>query len=345
MTRLPLIRAVGTHAEAGRQIGAACASALRRSIADTQHSLPAGVSWDDLRGQARPYLAATEKALPWIVTELQGAAEGAGIDFLDLFVLACEELLHVPPLPEGRCTDFAIAPEISANGHVLLGHNNDLSASAEQDLALVEWAVEDQPRFVSVGVGGLFISIGFNAAGISLTGNELHPNDDRPGVPRLLIVREILAARTYEEALKAALRPDRASSYNNLIATADGCIVNVEGSATDYALIPAQEGWTVHSNHYVSPKMQRYERYPQWTPQSVRRYERACELMRRRPGPVTHQMLRNYLADHSTEPRSICYHGNGRKTVFSALIDLNERRLDLAVGNPCMSTYEPYRLA
>lgn len=341
---VPMVRAAGTHAEVGWQIGAACALSLRRAIAVTQADLPAGTRWEDLRQQAIPYLEATERALPWVVAEIRGAAEGAGVDFMDLFVLSCEELLHQPPIPEGRCTDFAVAPDISANGHVLLGHNNDLMASAEPDVTVVEWAVEDQPRFISVGVAGLFISIGFNAAGISLTGNELHPNDERPGVPRLLIVREILAARSFDEALKAALRPDRASSYNNLIASDDGRVVNVEGSATDYALIPAQDGWTVHSNHYVSEKMQRYERYPQYTPYSVSRYRRGCELMQQRNGPVIDQMLRDFLADHATRPRAICFHARDRKTVFSALIDLNERRMDLALGNPCASEYEPYWL-
>jgi isopenicillin-N N-acyltransferase-like protein len=340
-----MIRAVGSHFEVGRQIGAACAPALRRSIEITQQDFLNGQSWEDMRRQALPYLAVTEQALPWIATEIRGAAEGAGIDFLDLFVLACEELLHAPPIPEGRCTDFAVAPEISASGHVLLGHNNDLMSAAEPDVAIVEWAVEDQPRFISVGVAGLFISIGFNSAGISLTGNELHPNDERIGVPRLLMVREILAAGNFDEALKAALRADRASSYNNLIASDDGRIVNVEGSATDYALIPAQDGWTVHSNHYVSDKMQPYERYPQYTPYSVNRYRRACELMAQREGLVTDDMLCDFLTDHETEPRAICYHAGDRKTVFSALIDLNERRMDLALGNPCVAEFETYRLA
>jgi len=53
-----------------------------------------------------------------------------------------------------------------------------------------------------------------------------------------------------------------APAYNNLIAHADGTIVNVEGSGSDYALLPAQDGWTVHTNHYVAPSMLRYEADP-----------------------------------------------------------------------------------
>ncbi len=81
--------------------------------------------------------------------------------------------------------------------------------------------------------GRLAYSAGFNAAGISLTGNEVTSNDVRPGVPRLLTVRAILAARRLEEALDACLHPRRASSYNNVVADAHGEVYSMEGSVTD----------------------------------------------------------------------------------------------------------------
>jgi len=47
------------------------------------------------------------------------------------------------------------------------------------------------------------------------------------------MVREQLTARTLDEAVAMALRPDRASSYNTVFAHRDGRVVNIEGSATD----------------------------------------------------------------------------------------------------------------
>ena len=340
MTDIRFIRVEGSHREAGRQIGAACREQLAASL---QGELPPGVGWDDMRRAAGPYLAATRASLPWVVEEVEGAAEGAGLDPLDVFASGVEEIFRHPPPPGGKCSDFAAGPPATFDGGIWLGHNNDLSPDAAAMQAAVEWNVPGQPRIFTVGVGGLFISAGYNAAGLSLTGNEVHPNDDRIGVPRLYIVRDILAQRTPEAAIAAALNPARASSYNNLIAHVDGTIVNVEGSATDYELIRPrpEEGWTIHTNHYVSPRMLRYEANPN-PAHSRRRYERAAELMASRPGPVTPAMLRSFLGDHEGSPDCICRHDGGTQTVFWCVIDLSHGGIEYGRDNPCRAGGEQH---
>jgi isopenicillin-N N-acyltransferase-like protein len=341
--KLKRLSVSGTHYACGQQIGRACAESYHQRLAQARAHLPEGLRWDDYRRAAEPYLVATERAFPWVVEEIRGAADGAGIDFTDLFVEAVEEISVTPPLPAeaaSRCSDFAACAP-ATEGHVLLAHNNDLSPSSQDHLVAVDWDLPDQPRLVTVGVGGIFVSIGVNAAKVALTGNELSPNDDRIGVPRLLIARAILSARTFDEAVNdIALHPDRASSYNNLISTGEGQIASVEGSATDYEVLRPEEGWLVHTNHYLHPRMQKYERYPDHTAKSVSRYERAHELMRTRPGPVTLPLLQSFLADHNSSPATLCRHDEKVKTVFSALIDLTEGTMDAAVGNPCEGEFE-----
>jgi isopenicillin-N N-acyltransferase-like protein len=340
MPKLPLIRASGTHHEAGRQIGAACRDQLAWSL---QSDLPAGVRWEDVRRAAGPYLAATRTSLPWVVEEIEGAAAGAGLDPLDVFASSVEEIFRHPPTPAGatdKCSDFAAGPPATFDGGIWLAHNNDLSPDTVEILVAVEWDVPDQPRTFTVGLGP-FVSAGYNAAGLSLTGNEVHPDDDRIGVPRLLIARDIVAQRTSQAGIAAALNPARASSYNNLVAHIDGTIVNVEGSATDHALIApeAGHGWIVHTNHYVAPAMLEHEAHPAPT-DSRKRYERACELMVNRAGPVTPGMLRSFLADHAGTPGSLCRHTGDAQTVFWCIIDLCHGAIEYGLGNPCQQGYE-----
>lgn len=325
MQPIPLIQVSGTHYEAGRQIGATCRHALAAGLARSRVGLPTGLSWEEMRMAAAPYLAATRRSLPWVVEELAGAAEGSGLDLLDLTVMATEEIWCHPPGSE-RCSDFAAGPPATADGGVWLAHNNDLGSSTAEHLAGVEWHVEGQPPLFTLGVGGIFISVGYNAAGLSLTGNELSPNDDRIGVPRLLVVRDILSRRSAIEAVAAACNPDRASSYNNLIAHTDGTIVNVEGSGSDYALLPAEEGWTVHTNHYVHPAMRRYEADPGAIGGSKARYQRAWALMKDRESPVTPAMLRAFLADREGAPDCLCKAAGdgGVQTVFWCVIGLHQ---------------------
>jgi isopenicillin-N N-acyltransferase-like protein len=296
-----------------------------------------------MRRLAQPYLAATQATIPWLHQEMEGIAAGSGVDVLDLYVRTTEEIwdIPLPSLPlsgeRGKCSDFAVGPPATFDEGIWLAHNNDLSPTVLDDLVAIEWQVEDRPRLFTLGVGP-FASIGFNVAGLALTGNEVSPNDNKIGVPRLLLVRDILAQSTVEQALAAAARPERASSYNQLISHADGTMVNFEGSASDYELIYAHpEGWTVHTNHYCSAKMTAYEHEPEAIYGSCRRYERASQLMATRPGPVTPEILKTFLADHANAPHSLCRHGGETQTVFWAIIDLTHRAIEYGQGQPCAS--------
>jgi len=365
---LKIITVSGSHYECGRQVGMAYADLLHRCVENCYKWLVDGYRWEDYRNAALPYLAATERAFPWVVDEIRGAAEGAGIDFNDLFTTSVEEIFSAPsgpvvktghptplrsgddrgragtvedPPPDlvGRCSDFAVrAP--ATDGHILLAHNNDLSPATQDLIVGVEWRLPDHPALFSVGVGGLYLSIGLNAAGVCLTGNELTPNDEKPGIPRLLIARALLSATALDPAVAIALHPDRASSYNNLISTRTGEIVSVEASATDHELLYPEDGWLVHTNHYAHPRMKQYERIPDHMATSISRYERAHDLMRRRSGPATLPMLKTFITDHESSPAALCRHGERVKTVFSALIDLTQGTVDAAVGNPCVGEFE-----
>ena len=124
-----------------------------------------------------------------------------------LFAAGIEELDDAPaPEPARGCSDLVACAPASADGGVWVAHTNDLSASAEQDLIAIEWRVPGDPVVLTIGIGP-WISVGFNSAGLSLTGNEVAPNDNRPGIPRLLHVRDIVRRRTLDDAVAAALHP------------------------------------------------------------------------------------------------------------------------------------------
>jgi hypothetical protein len=311
---IPLVRAHGTHAEAGAAIGAATAAAIRRRTTGDHLEL------------AAEYRAVTLEHLPWVVEELDAAAEAAGVDPLALFAASVEEL--EPETPRG-CTDVVVGR--------LVAHNNDLDAADEQDIVAIEWRVDCQPAIFTLGIGP-WISVGWNDAGLSVTGNELDPNDERVGIPRLLQVREVLTRTTLDDAVEAVLHPARASSYNWVLASPEGA-VNVEGSATA-AEVRLLEDALVHTNHYEEPPMQRYARKRDHTG-SRARYARAHELV------AAGAPVREILRDHANAPNSICGHGraDGTKTVFWCLADVAARRIEYGRGNPCASTSQTYEFA
>jgi isopenicillin-N N-acyltransferase-like protein len=355
---VPLVRVFGSHREAGRQIGEACADEVGRACV-LETALPPGRTLDQQLALAAEYRAVTERALPRVVEELDGVAEGAAVDPLALFAASIEEIWTVRPSqpvhpgPPGRCSDLVAAPPLAADGRLLVAHNNDLSPDTERELIAIERRVDGEPPVFTIGIGP-WISVGWNAAGLSLTGNELTPNDERVGVPRLLLVRDVLRHQTMDSAVAACLRPDRASSYNNLLAHSDGSVACVEGSATDAELLrPAEDGTLAHTNHYVSSRMLPYEGDPEYAGHSDVRYRRARALlagMAERPGSADASMLRAALADHENAPDSLCRHpaagdSEASKTVFWCIADVTERRVTYGRGNACDSEEQVFAFA
>jgi isopenicillin-N N-acyltransferase-like protein len=318
---IPLLRVGGTHRGVGTQLGVALGDVVRRATAEPF----------DSELVAR-YRAVAVEHLPWVVEELDAVAEAAGADRLAVFAASVEELAAAPT--PARCTDLVFAPPRFER--LLVAHNNDLSASEEDDVVAIEWRVTGEPAVFTLGIGP-WISVGWNDAGLSVTGNELAPNDERVGIPRLLQVRDVLTRRTLGEAVEAVLHPARASSYNWVLAHASGEVANVEGSATAAAVTGLEDGALAHTNHYVDPAMLHVEGSARATG-SARRLRRAAELLAEGAAPL------EALADHENSPDSLCRHGDeeGTKTVFWCVADVAAGEIAFGRGNPCASPTQSY---
>jgi isopenicillin-N N-acyltransferase-like protein len=339
---IPVIEVRGSHREVGRQIGESMRPTLQRMLPRLREDLVTGVTWEDMLQQGRTYLTHSRAVYPQYVEELEGIAEGADLPFEELFLEMCEELWEAAAWR--GCTDMVARGRATADGATLVAHSNDLSPETEEELVILKVQAGDEPEFLGISVGGAGYSAGFNAAGISMTGNQVSCNDIRPGVPRLLIVRAILAARRLEEALNACLLPQRASNYNNVVADAYGEVYSMEGSATDCEPIYIDGDILAHANHYVSLPMRRFEADRNDIGGSVIRHNRAMRLLREDYGQLSPQRLRQLLADHANYPGSICKHGLESVTVFGLVINLNERRAWIGRGRPCETTWVEHRL-
>jgi len=285
--------------------------------------------------------------------------EGAGVDPLALFAASIEEIWSVRP-PQagttvpvpGRCSDLVVGPPHTADGHLWVAHNNDLGEASEADILAVEWRVPGEPVVFSLGIGP-WISVGWNSAGLSLTGNELSPNDERVGVPRLLMVRQQLTAGTIDEAIAMALRPigPAATTPSSPIATV--------GPSTwrgrDRRRRPRDRARRDARSH--EPLRRGGDAAVRGRPGlrgALRvRHSRACALLaaaeRAPAGSVTPDVLRSWLSDHEGAPDSICRHRRRRRgrvgrTVFWSLADVTAGEVVYGRGNPCEGA-EPDRHA
>jgi len=339
-SQVRIVHVRGSHYQVGRQLGTELKANLVREVEEMK--LDEG--WASYRSEAALFLQYSRSSVPEYVEEVQGAADAAGLELVDLFSTLCEEIGDPNYPPSRGCSDLVASNDVTRDGNVLVAHNNDTSPSIERLVTIIHYQVDGEPEIVAVGYGGLGISVGYNSSGISLTGNQLNSNDMRPGVPRMLLVREILAAERVGEAIDAAILQPRASNYNQVITDSNGEIYSIEGSATDYEPIYARDGYLVHTNHYASAWMRRFEFDPRDITSSLVRYNRGTRLMKNAVGKITVGTLKGFLADHVNRPGSICRHGDGVKTTFSVVIDLDTLVMYLARGNPCENAYGEYDL-
>lgn len=335
-----VVYARGSHYDVGHQIGTELKDNFVRRVEEMKRQ----DGWAKLKAEAELFLQYSKKYLPEYVTEAQGAADAAGLPLEDLFPTLCEEIGDSNYRYTRGCSDLIASNDVTEDGSVLVAHNNDTGVSTQEHVTIIHYEVDGEPEIIAVGYGGLGISVGYNSAGISLTGNQLNSNDMRVGVPRLLLVRKILAAKTIGEAIDAAILEHRASNYNQVITDSHGEVYSIEGSATDYEPIYASDGYLVHTNHYTSAWMRRFEYDPLEITSSLVRYNRGRRLMKGSAGQITVDKLKEFLSDHVNHPGSICRHGSRVKTTFSVVINLSTLTMHLARGNPCEVAYSEYDL-
>ena len=345
----PFLCVGGTHRVMGQQIGESIRLQVQHGVENTRFYFSRNFSslqltWESAVLQALNYLYYALQTYPQYIEEIQGIAEGANVNYADLAVVNAFECVAVDALHLQKCTSIA-AGRSKTRGSVIVGHNEDWLAEDEPDVYFLLARPLDEPAFIAMSYGGLLPNIGFNEFGIAQSCDSVYPIDLTIGIPRVIVSRAVLAARTIEEAINRTHPPLRAAGYNHLLAHSDGELYNVEVSATEYEVIPAENGCLAHTNHYLSPKMQQFEKTRAEWKKTDLRYSRIISLL---SGNESHSMqtIQSMLADHENYPHSICQHApaadsttSQTKTIVSLVMDLGERKMAYSLGNPCCNAY------
>ena len=343
---IPLIETGGSPREIGVDVGRGAREQIRAACAHSRAEL-GGVDPAAVLANIGPYVEATEAVAPWVLAEMRGMAEGAGVAFESLFVLnAAAELMQSVGVFE--CTVCGVSEAGTTDGHVLLAHNEDATAGWGDFAYVVRVEPDGAPAFAAFAYAGLMLHQGVNAAGLGSVGNALYARDARPGVPKLLAYRRAIAETTIEGAIRAATDGRRAFGNNHLFATADGDLYDVEVSGGDWALIPGGNEFLVHANHFVSPGMASLDREEDLL-NSRLRANRVEKLLGARWGGIDAAALREIMADHANWPKAVCKHHAPESdldygTIGSVVIDVTERVIWACAGNPCRGEWREVRV-
>ncbi len=355
---LPLIQIYGSHRQMGCQIGEACREQIKHSIFNARKLLDEAydrlqLSWEGAQIQSRKYLPFAEERYPQYVEEMKGIADGANVSFDDVVVVNAMEAVTTDALHLTKCTSMAVSQERTANGSVLMAHNEDWVPEDEPDVFMVYARPEDEPPFLAMTYGALLPNIGLNDAGLAQCCDSVYPSDSRIGIPRVIVSRAVLSARTPSQAIRHMLVPHRAAGYNHLLVHESGEMYSVEVSARKFSVLSNGDGYMVHTNHYLDPQMQAVEQDSDELICTRIRYFRAQRLLKQ-SSAHTVKTLQAIQRDHINMPDSICNHAeysenhdplDREKTITALLIDLTNRQIQACWGNPCQNPYSTYQLS
>ena len=363
---LPVLYLHGSPYDQGFQHGSALKDRIARNLRiyferfEREVGLPRAqvLAWstryaDAIAGQNPDYHAA-----------LRGVADGSGAAFGDIAALNVRyEILYyqfgknatalASDAVDG-CTAFAVLPEASADGHLLLGQNWDWIPQVRGAILHTTEADGLQTAaFTEAGIVGA--KIGLNSAGVGLAINGMTTTDDdwaRLSRPFHVRCYEILRARDFDQAVGVVTNEARACSTNFLIAQAPGRAADIEAAPDAVSLLRPRNGLLVHANHFLDPRALGVEEPP--NPRRVfscHRNDRLGALLDSRR-PVTREAAEECLRDHDEHPMGVCRHAEPDAppeqqyvTVTSVVMDLHARTLRVTDGPPCRSEYQTVELA
>lgn len=314
------------------------------------------LTWEKAREEAKRHVEAIEKHDAELIEEMEGVADGAGVDFEDILALnARTEIALANYGGKGftdGCTAIGVCKPISQD--VIIGQNWDWKGSQSNSLLLLEIEQKNKPKVTIVTEGGMVGKIGFNDAGVGLCFNALLTDKKSSAVPIHLALRSVLNSFSLSEAVSKLKGGQVAASASMLIGKAEpdgeGMAVNLEVSpfGIDYV---GEDSRLVHTNHILSNEIKKFvnDRNEFRFEDSMLRKKRAEQLIATSLAngeEITEETFKKWLSDNFNAPNGINHDENPlapehrrMETVFSIIMNLSKRNAFLCVGKPRNGDY------
>ncbi|KAL0068297.1 hypothetical protein AAF712_004684 [Marasmius tenuissimus] len=268
------------------------------------------LNWSAVRTIALEYQKTISVLTPKIYEEMEGIAEGSGLDILDVVALNARSEIALGLFSDG-CT--SLGWKYSESGEVFLAQNWDWTPRVQENLAMVSIEQPGLPTVYMVTEAGIVGKIGFNSSsvGVCLNAIRAHPTDAKK-IPIHVALRSCLECDSVESALKTLdSLGGVASSQHILIADPTGPMGLEVSPLGNAYLSPNQYGFVTHTNHLLANRAPGL-REPPWVGIGTdERLERVNQLLtdwvRDKDRPVTAETLRNHVfSDTANAPASIC---------------------------------------
>lgn len=348
---ISFVYAEGDNYEIGLAVGQTCKEEIQSMLKyvkeDFEHKTKRDFS--TFIDNAKKFLPYCKDTYPEYVRELEGMAQGAELDFDELWTLSCIEELDWnddDSLLE-KCSSLAARTKSG----LVLAHNEDYYCYPTNSLYILKAKQKNKPSFLSVGYTGSLAgsSCGINDAGIAMSGNSISAPDNRFGVLKNFVCRKILDDKSPRWAVKHIEKTYRAIGGNYSVVSAQNSFF-VETFARDEAVITVSKFPAFHTNHCISDKLIAKE--SSVSESSKQRYASLKRILKRMGDrEFSIDDVKDVLSDHSDWPTGICRHdyegeknSGGSTTLASVILNPEKGLMILTNGSPCRTEYEEYAL-
>ncbi|XEU99982.1 hypothetical protein FSHL1_005269 [Fusarium sambucinum] len=342
------VRCSGTPYEIGHQHGAIAKDKVNGSLSfyEWLFQETCSMNWEAVRQEAKKYIEPLRNISPRHAEELQGLADGAGVDLLDIVALNVRTEITfslytedpTTPIQTDGCTSAAFR---QPNGEVLLAQNWDWQPKQAPNLLIchISQPGTDIPNISMVTEAGVIGKIGINSAGVGTTLNAVRARGvDNTKLPIHLALRTALESKSAREAANKLYKMGTAGSGHILVSDPSDAI-GLECTSIGIKEINLDSNGTlVHTNHLLLEHPGVDE--PGWLPDSKVRFARMSELIQNKitSGNIDHDSLFELFKDEQGYPasinRDVTTHRDGTTTLFNINMDLAKGKAKVNMGRP-----------
>ncbi|MHB9071221.1 MAG: C45 family autoproteolytic acyltransferase/hydrolase [Sedimentisphaerales bacterium] len=285
--------------------------------------------------------ALIERLFPAFNKEMEGISRGADLPFEKVFLYNNRDIIGVV---EG---DFCSHMCINDGKSIIVGMNKDAPVKFFDKYMVKKVYPSEGYAFVGYGHVGRLWGHGMNEAGVCTAGTAANGSGDVTTCSALglyfLPPLILSACRSAEQAMELVMGIETISGSGNiLLADATGVIMIVEISPSKRVVRKADNGIICSSNFFASGKLEHNDTQERLD-ESYARYAVLKSILKTGGNNAIETIQR--AMRHHDAIGSICRHNIlGFNTVLSYYAALNEKKVFVANGFPCLNEYHSYTL-
>ncbi len=340
-------------ADRGREFGAAHAGLVANTLDRYRELFAAthGLTPQQIRLLGERVADMVSRFWPDLADEIAGIAAGAGADERELFAAnARTEILSGAGAPE--CSVIAALPDRSSTGSLLLAQNWDWHPGLAPSRVLWTIAEPGGRWLTTLTEAGILAKIGLNSSGLGAGLNILYCSLDGGvgGLPVHLLLRLLLQRCDDMTSALQLIREARMSASSCVtLGWQQGDqaeLVSAELSPGGPAFVSPSDGVLLHTNHFQPGPPAGQDLFVLDWPDTISRLD---DLRKQVSGAavISPDLIHTALRSHDGGPSSVCNHGEQAEkfsdqsaTLASVVLDLGQKTMTLAPGQPCTVPYE-----